>query len=290
MANIGENWSILARVVVNIGEKLEFAFVPVAIVVECVYGWISAFKWCPYLHANFTQRYRLAVLPRLAHQIAHGGDLTSALALGKTPVRLALAFGMGVLDDRPLRLAHGALHVLGGVLHVSGRGGRQGREGDLRVALALAAAARLGDVAERADQTLKPRVEARDPVRKRIHPGVRRAPGEDEMPQLRDGVGEGWRIEALLQLADEVARGELQLAHLAGVVGVRVEKGAEQFGAVVVALAPVPRAEAANGADQLDVVVDDRLHSRFERAYEHDSGESGVVDRLRTVEGEGSCI
>ena len=73
-------------------------------------------------------------------------------------------------------------------------------------------------------------------------------------------------------------------------VGVRVEKGAEQFGAVVVALAPVPRAEAANGADQLDVVVDDRLHSRFERAYEHDSGESGVVDRLRTVEGEGSCI
>ena len=81
------------------------------------------------------------------------------------------------------------------------------------------AAASLGDVAERLDETLKARVEARDPVLERVHPDVRRAPGEDEKPQLRHGVREGGRIEALAQLADEVARGELQLARLAAVGG-----------------------------------------------------------------------
>ena len=133
------------------------------------------------------------------------------------------------------------------------------------------------------------------------------------MPQLRDGVREGRRFEALLQLVDEIPRGELQLAHLAavgwelagvvalddgderlehvaGVVGVRVEEGAEKLGLHAVVLAPVPGTQTAHRVDQLHVVVDDRLDGQFKRTDEDDSGEGGVVDGLRPVKGEGSCV
>lgn len=73
-------------------------------------------------------------------------------------------------------------------------------------------------------------------------------------------------------------------------VRVGVEQCAEQFGFHCVALATVPRAEAAHGVDKFEVVVDDRLDDIFEWADEDDPGERRVVDRLRTVEGEGSCI
>ena len=177
----------------------------------------------------------------------------------------------------------------------------------------LTSAAGLGDVGERPDQAFEARVEARHPVEEGVHARVGRAPREDEMPQLRDGVREGGRVEALLQLADEVAGGEHQLAHLAavggelagvvalddgderlehvaGVVGVRVEEGAEQLGLHGVVLAPVPGTQAAHRADQLHVVVDDRLDGQFEGAYEDDSGVGGIVNGLRPVEGEGFRI
>ena len=260
----------------------------VTITVEGINVGIAILDVGPAFGTGLADRQFTPFVPCFPKQLPHGGDLFAAFTLGTAPVGLALMVGVGVRDDVAFGLSDRLLDVLGGGLGGFGGDGfdvfeghgRHLAEGDFGITLTFAQVEGGGDFAERTQQLLQTGL---DPavigvgVEQEVAGGGK---GGEEGIHHGEGAFHGGGVDGCVQLAQQHGGGELQLADggavggegagpevenraheraefLAGGIAGGVEQPAEDLAGRLGAFAEIPGAHAADGVDQVEIVVDD---------------------------------